>query len=603
MKNVNLSLKMVICLSTLFFLALAVGATGYISLDSLEKVTEAMYYEVVQATESIGYLRENFQEQRVYAQQLALMNDNPLVAESIRGFIEENKKEARGYLEFLKVEIVENADVLNKEILAADNQAAFYRVEDIYYNFFEPNLTALVGRMGTVDQEKALAFATAPEINEMSKLLAVAYDFYVGLSKNNLEDAKGVISRTHVIVAIVLLVSLLISAFFVCYLPITVARPMRRLVKVANSVAEGDMDVKVEDDNRRDEVGKLARAFERMQEAIVKQIEVLEGLAAGDLTVEPELRSENDTMGKALNSLSQNLDSMIANVAVSSDNVARESRQVASQSQELAQGTTEQAASVEELSSAFFEISLNTKESAESAQRAAELTENVRKMAVEGTKLMANMIQAVEEADAASKRVDKIIKVIEEISFQTNILALNAAVEAAHAGQNGSGFAVVAGEVRSLASKSAESSKETGELIANALEKVQLGADIANKTASSFEKIVEGVIESTKLIADMAKSSEEQAIAIGQINTGISQVAQVIHMNSSAAEKCATAAEKMSEQARELEETVGTFKRKHMGETLPLAVESEGVEAKPAPEKEIVLDLLPNIPNEDFGKY
>ncbi len=226
--------------------------------------------------------------------------------------------------------------------------------------------------------------------------------------------------------------------------------------------------------------------------------------------------------------------------------------------------------------------------------------------AVEGTEQMNLMIRAVQDAAAASESIDKIIRVIEEISFQTNILALNAAVEAAHAGQNGSGFAVVAAEVRSLASKSASSAKETSALIANALEKVRLGVKIADKTSESFQKIVSGILESTKMITDIAKFSEEQAMAIEQINTGIGQVSQVIHLNSCAAEECANAADKMSGQVRVMNETLAQFKVKDCGRD-PAPNTQEKYEGS-YPEKLQVpagftIDLSPSIPDNDFGKY
>ncbi|MCL2003829.1 MAG: methyl-accepting chemotaxis protein, partial [Oscillospiraceae bacterium] len=235
-------------------------------------------------------------------------------------------------------------------------------------------------------------------------------------------------------------------------------------------------------------------------------------------------------------------------------------------SQSLAQGSTQQAAAVQELSSSISEIAVKTKENSEMANKAANLANNIKQSAEKGSHQMDEMMAAVKDINAASQSISKVIKAIDDIAFQTNILALNAAVEAARAGQHGKGFAVVAEEVRNLASKSSDAAKETGVLIQNSVEKAELGARIADETAASLTEIVSGINESSLIVGEIAKSSEEQSLGIAQINKGIDQVAQVVQQNSATAEESAAASEEMSGQANMLEDLIAQFKLKNDGQ-------------------------------------
>jgi methyl-accepting chemotaxis protein len=228
----------------------------------------------------------------------------------------------------------------------------------------------------------------------------------------------------------------------------------------------------------------------------------------------------------------------------------------------LSQGATEQASSIEELSASIEEVSAQTKENAQNASKANELADLAKDYAINGNEQMKRMLKAMDDINESSSNINKIIKVIDDIAFQTNILALNAAVEAARAGQHGKGFAVVAEEVRTLAGRSANAAKETTALIEDSIKKSEEGTRIAKDTAEALEKIFEEVKTVSDLVSCINNASDEQAAAIAQINQGIMQVSQVVQENSATSEESAAASEELASQAEALKEIVGQARLK-----------------------------------------
>ncbi|MFS2158862.1 methyl-accepting chemotaxis protein [Pseudomonas sp. Pseusp122] len=337
--------------------------------------------------------------------------------------------------------------------------------------------------------------------------------------------------------------------------------PIREAAALAANISLGDFSRRLVQ-RSEDEVGQLAFALNDMSESLQRQVRVAERISEGDLDLEVRLSSPQDTLGRSLEKMVSNLNSLISQVQVSATHITGSSAQVTDLSQSLSDGASNSASSITEISAVMTQMAAQTSDNAANAKKADEQSQVSRADAGESDKLMSELIAAMAEIDNSGKDITAIITTIDNIAAQTNLLALNAAIEAARAGELGRGFAVVADEVRSLAARSAEAAQQTAALIADSSTKTQRGMIIAGRTADSLRNIVNGTTTVSNLVSLIYQASSEQASGLQQASIGLEQIDEVTQQNQSNSQECALAARNLSERASAMQLELSRFKVK-----------------------------------------
>ncbi|MEB0140892.1 MULTISPECIES: methyl-accepting chemotaxis protein [unclassified Undibacterium] len=316
---------------------------------------------------------------------------------------------------------------------------------------------------------------------------------------------------------------------------------------------------------------------------IREAVELAKKVAQGDLTVQVMVASTSNETGEllaALRDMNTALVTVVGEVRLGTDTIAAASGQIASGNLELSSRTEAQASALEQTASSMDELTGTVKQNADNARQANVLAMSASEVAIKGGVVVTQVVDTMSSINASSKKISDIIGVIDGIAFQTNILALNAAVEAARAGEQGRGFAVVASEVRNLAQRSASAAKEIKTLIADSVEKVEVGTRLVDQAGTTMNQIVDSVRHVTDIMVEITAATQEQTSGIDQINQAIIAMDNATQQNAALVEEAAAAAQSLQDQANSLVQVVSVF-HLHAAD-LPAAIALDKRPAAPA---------------------
>lgn len=556
MKHLKISRKLQIGFLISIIVTCIVGSIGIFGMSQISEADQSLYDQQTKPLDYLAKMIQSVQAIQIEERNAVLNSGDSSKIEQIEGKIDEYNKtfleNQTKYLSTLKIAEGINL-VKGAGKIYIDNYLTGVKV------------TLDFAAQGNLEQAKTSMTQGVEQANEI-------VGTYNQCFKNSNRDAvskstsneKLTFNLTIILIGMILIG--VVACILLCLMIVrSISKPLDELVYATEQFSKGDLSAEITYQSKN-EIGRLADSlrsvFTSLQNVVSEISYALGKISEKDISMDSIRNYAGDfaPISTSMNTILNVLNEFFSIIQVSAEQVRSGSGQVSGGAQELAQGATEQASTIEEVSASIFDVSQKVKDNSNNVLQAVQFIDGTTRHVKESNLQMKGMLSAMEAIEASSSEIRKIIKVIDDIAFQTNILALNAAVEAARAGQAGKGFSVVAEEVRNLAAKSADAAKQTTQLIESSISKVSEGSLIANNTAQVLDEATLQIENVEKQIREIEQASDAQAAAMLEISQGIEQVSAVVQTNSATSEESAAASEELTAQADMLKEELIKFK-------------------------------------------
>lgn len=571
----NLKIKNKILSLVIFFtlIVIIVGLVSYINLKKLSLINMEIIKKIEVNILKCYKLKNKIDEIQMNTVSHILSIDNIernkiqdqiiLFSREVFNSIEELRlyHENQDQLDIKNDELKKN---INADIIIKNSDFTQYYIELAnQWNKYNANIDLIFQISNNNDKENAfniymennkLIFGKVIEILD---LILIDYGKEIMLLKFSSNKA---IKSTNINLLLIMFFGIIFSIIFSILIGSTITNPLKKVVKAGNDIALGILPEDELNIKSKDEIGIVANVFNNIVDTFRNRCSEVSKIAEGDLTIKINVKSDKDIFSEALFKMCSSLNDIICNINNSVIQVASSSVELADASQSLSHGASVQASSLEEISSSVSELLCQVKNNADNAVEASDLSKKSIKNAENGNDQMNALINAMSDINKSADEIKRIIKVIDDIAFQTNILSLNANVEAARAGKYGKGFAVVAEEVRNLSSRSTKSVLETTAIVENTIKNIQDAYRLVETTSIQLEDIMKSALKVATLVEEISIASQEQTQGLDQINQGLNQIEQVTQSNTANAEESASTSEELASQAQQLKTAVAKFK-------------------------------------------